>query len=119
MASYNALRGIGLSQTALACYESLFQDGGSNATDLAKRLSKPRSSLYRVLRDLESKGFVVSSKVAFYPLYFRAEPLDKALRNYSDYQWRLVDKLFDEQMEILAKRTGTPYRYRGRVVTSS
>jgi sugar-specific transcriptional regulator TrmB len=115
MADYGVLRNIGLSKTATACYEDLFQLGhGISATELAKRLHKRRSGLYRVLHELEAKGFVTSSKIAFYPFYFSAVPLDQALRNYSDYQWRLVDGLFEEQRKILAKRSGRPDHYRGR-----
>ncbi len=83
---YEILRKIDLSKTAVACYESLFKDGGASVPQLAERLRKPRTGLYRVLKQLETKGFVNSLKTEAQPVYFSAVPISKALHNYAEYQ---------------------------------
>ena len=101
---YKKLRSIGLSKIAISCYESLFQDGATNVVQLAKRLRRPRTGLYRVLKQLENKGFVTGLKTETQPVYYYAEPLDEALQRYADYQRRLVSKLINEQAAALARR---------------
>ncbi len=106
MSSYKVLRDFGFSQTALACYEDLFEHGGASAGQLAERSGKPRASLYRALRQLEAKGFVTAVKTEGQPSYFYATPVETALRRYIDYQWRAAGKLIDEQADTLARRAG-------------
>ncbi len=95
-----------LSKTALDCYETLFNNGGESATQLAEQLQRPRTGLYRVLKRLETVGLVTSVPGTSQPTYFYAEPLKKALANYADYQHRLTRELIIKQNEILMKLRG-------------
>ena len=106
MSEYQTLEGLGLSKTAVACYESLFNNGGTDVVHLAERLGLPKTGLYRILKQLELKGFITSLKTEAQPTYFFAVRLDEALHNYAAYQHRLVSELIDEQVKALAKRSG-------------
>jgi sugar-specific transcriptional regulator TrmB len=106
ISDYQVLAQIGLSQKAIKCYEALFNNGGCNAPQLAKELNQPRTSLYRILKQLEAKGFVTSLKTEAQPIYFFAQPLDKAMRKYASYQEQLMRELINQQNEILIKRSG-------------
>ena len=108
MPDYMTLRALGLSKTAVICYQSLFEVGAATATQLAKRLSQSRTGLYRVLNEMERQGFVSSLKTHSQPTYFNAVSLDKALDQHAKYQRRVVSKLIKQQIEILAKRRGDP-----------
>ncbi len=103
---YQILSDFGFSATAILCYETLFKRGGASVPQLARRLGKPRTGLYRVLRQLEDKGFVSAVKAKAQPSYFYAEPVEAALRKYTDYQWRIAEGLMDEQAAVLAERSG-------------
>lgn len=111
---YKVLRNFGFSGTAILCYETLFKRGGASVPQLARRLGKPRTGLYRVLRQLEDKGFVSVVKTGTQPAYFYAEPIEAALSKYTDYQWRIAESLMDEQAAALAERSGKRRRGRGR-----
>lgn len=106
MSEYQVLAQIGLSKKAIECYETIFNNGGLNAPRLAEKLGLPRTGLYRILKQLETKGFVVSLKVPPHPAYFFAEPLNKALEAYALYQKWLLRELVEQQGEILIKRSG-------------
>jgi sugar-specific transcriptional regulator TrmB len=103
---YEVLAKLGLGKVSIKCYESLFNNGGASAPRLAQQLKLPRTALYRLLKQLEAKGFVASLKTSPHPVYFFAEPLDKALRTYADYQRGSVEQLINDQEEILIKRSG-------------
>lgn len=106
MSHYAVLRELGLSKTAVACYESLFEDGAATVAQLAKRLLQSRTGLYRVLRQMEQQGFVTSFKTSSQPTYFDVELVNKALKRYADYQHHIVAELITEQADILARRSG-------------
>lgn len=95
--SYRVLQNFGLSKAAAVCYESVFRHGGASAQQLVERLDMPRASLYRALKQLETKGFVVAVKSERQPTYFYAEPVESALQRYTDHCWRTARKLIDEQ----------------------
>lgn len=99
MVDYTVLRSLGFSKTAVACYQSLDQDGATGATELAERLSKPRTGLYRILKHLEQQDFVISVKTDEQPAYFYARPLDKALQLHADYQRRQLAPLIEMQRQ--------------------
>lgn len=110
VSDYSVLMKLGLSKTAVACYEELFNQGGTHVLQLAEHLELPRTGLYRVLRELELKGFLTSLRTVSQPTYFFARPLDKALENYTRYQREKVKNLINKQKEILMKRTGKQHR---------
>ena len=103
---YIALRKLGLSKLAIGCYANLFEEGAASIPRLAVRLETSQSSLYRVLKDLEAKGFLTSVNSSDYLRCFYAEPINKALRAYADYQHRAVHDLVKRHKEILIKRSG-------------
>lgn len=99
MPDYSAMRQLGLSKAAVACYQSLRDDGATFATDLAERLGTPRTSLYRVLDKLEEQGFVNTVKTTGQPTYFYAARLDEALNKLASYQRHTVAELVNLQRE--------------------
>jgi len=99
--SYAKLKAVGLSKIAIKCYASLSQDGSANAYMLAERLKLSRTGIYRVLKDLEQKGFVVGIKTDQQPTYFYATPVEKALELQADYSKRLLHNLIVEQKASL------------------
>lgn len=111
---YKVLRNFGFSGTAILCYETLFKRGGASVPQLARRLGKPRTGLYRVLRQLEDKGFVSAVKTEAQPAYFYAEAVEAALRKYTDYQWRIAEGLMGEQASALEERSEKRHRDRKR-----
>ena len=98
-ANYKDLQKLGLSQTAVKCYESLFKDGHASASQLAKRLQKPRTSIYHALEKLELQGFVERKKRPGWVTHFTVVRLDKALENLAIYQRRVVAAITTEQVE--------------------
>lgn len=108
MLNYGALRELGLSKSAVICYESLFEDGAATATQLAERLTQSRTGLYRVLRQLEKQGFMTSLKTYRQPTYFDAELLARALARYAEYQRFIAAELITKQAEVMAGRAGQP-----------
>lgn len=107
-AGYVLLRQFGFSKTAVACYENLFELGPVPVVDLAKRLGQSPTNLYRVLRRLETQGFVTSVKADLQPTYFSAERLDRTLHHYYDYQRLSLAPLIRHQKAILSRRSGRP-----------
>jgi sugar-specific transcriptional regulator TrmB len=106
MPDYLGLARLGLSKTAIKCYESLFSHGGASVPQLAERLKLSRTGLYRVLKHLETTGLVTSLKTASQPCYYFAEPIDKALGVYAGYWRGQLGQLISEQKEVLMKRSG-------------
>ncbi len=98
--SYSILTNFDINRTAIECYESLFKNGGSNVSQLAERIQRPRTGLYRVLNQLETKGFVKSLKTTSQPTYFFAEPIQKAILNYANYQRHELQDLINDQNKI-------------------
>ncbi len=90
---FSTLSKLGLSRLGIACYASLLEDGNATARVLAKRLGKSDKSLYRMLRELEEKGFVTTFKGEQQPLYFYAIKLDIAVQKLSLYQQHVVVEL--------------------------
>ena len=101
---YSSLREIGLSKTAVRCYQSLANDGPAKVSVLAKRLQLPRTGLYRVLEKLYDQGFVFRFKVEGASTSYSAEPLYKAIEKYFKYQKRLMTPLLGGYEDFAAKR---------------
>jgi sugar-specific transcriptional regulator TrmB len=104
--SYKSLKSLGFSPVAISCYESLFEHGGTNVPDLAKRLKHPRTGLYRILKQLEAKGFLTKLKTDLQPTYYFAIDIEEALSNYDDYQRHVLHKLISHQRQELRRRSG-------------
>ncbi len=96
MADEPLRQNLGLSKMAVACYRDLDKNGATTVTELAKRLGKPRTGLYRVLKKLEQQGFLMSLKTTEQPTYFDTRPLDETLKLYLAYQNDLVKTLLEE-----------------------
>lgn len=96
---YQCLKVLGLSRTAIACYQCLCENGTASIQQIAARLELPTSSLYVVARALERLGFVESFKIPEAPTFFSTIRIDKALENYAIYQRRAVAKLIEHQVE--------------------
>jgi predicted transcriptional regulator len=43
MSQYDPLRKLGLSKTAILCYQNLFEEGAASVTQLAARLGRSRT----------------------------------------------------------------------------
>jgi len=103
-ADYQTLSGLGLSKLAIACYQSLFEDGGASAEQLAEKLERPRAGLYRVLKEMETLGFITRHKASVQDVCFYAQPLESALADLWKYQRRQVRDVVKYQALVLAKR---------------
>ncbi|HEX4774514.1 MAG TPA: helix-turn-helix domain-containing protein [Candidatus Saccharimonadales bacterium] len=96
MSQYMLLRQVGLSKTAIRCYESLVEKGPAEAVDLAKRLKQSPTNMYGVLNFLVKEGFVDKIKLTTQPGVFKARQLDKALLERYMRHRILLMPLFDE-----------------------
>lgn len=104
---YLLLRELRFSKTAIACYESLCEEGPTIVGILAKRLNKQRTGLYRELKQLEQKGFVISLKTDLGPTYFYNVPIEEALERLADYQYQILRPLINKQA---LNKSGTKHR---------
>lgn len=95
--AYQLLRELRLSNVAISCYESLCEEGPTTVGKLAERLKKQPACLYRELKQLEQKGFVVSLKTTQTPTYFYHVPAEEALERLADYQYQMLRPLIDKQ----------------------
>jgi len=68
---------LGLSKNEVKVFMCLARTGEHKASEISEALSLHRTETYRILRDLEKKGLVVS--VFEKPLKFIATPFEKAL----------------------------------------
>lgn len=108
---YQLMRELGFSKTAIACYESLCEEGPTIVGLLAKRLHKQRTGLYRELKQLERKGFIISLKTDLGPTYFYNVPVEEALERLADYQYQILRPLINKQA---LSKSGTNHRRRHR-----
>lgn len=101
---YSRLGELHFSKLAIACYQSLCEDGAASATQLADRLNKPRTGLYRQLRQLERKGFVVALKTEAEPTYFYRVTVEEALDRLMDYQLQILKPLIKAQSDQINRQ---------------
>ena len=104
---FQDLKKLGFSKLAIACYQSLYQDGMASASELHNRLNRSFSSIYLCLKQLEAKGFVSRTKAAQQgPTYFMAVPVNQALEKLMSYYFYEFRALIDYQR---AKRLRRKY----------
>jgi sugar-specific transcriptional regulator TrmB len=108
MSDYNLLKLLGLSQLEIACYQSLFDEGSCNAAELAERLGKKPNGIFRQLRSLEDKGFVVAVKSYGVPIHFYANTVEQALPQLSKYQQLAMGGLVEIQYQKWPARRPKP-----------
>jgi sugar-specific transcriptional regulator TrmB len=87
-----SLTTIGLTKTQACCYGILSQGRGQSAPELAKQVGVNRNTLYRMLQNLQEKGFIEKWHIIG-PAKYRGVPLTHALVAYADYQRRQVKEL--------------------------
>jgi sugar-specific transcriptional regulator TrmB len=90
---YSLLRKLGLSKQAVACYQSLVNNGGGKVSELSQRLNLPRTGLYKVLDKLNEQGFVSKIRVDGASTSYSAWPINRAMEQYIKYQKRAVAPL--------------------------
>ncbi len=100
---YSALRRLGLSPLAIACYASLYTDKSSTVTALAARIEHQRKTLYPILEGLEKCGFIFKLKANTGPTYYLARPLSQALDAYHRYQQSVIVDLVRQQHSSLSE----------------
>ena len=81
--SYSLLNRLGLSKTAVSCYQSLANDGSAKVTELSERLGLPRTGLYRILDRLADLGFLHKLRHKGVSTVYVARPINQAAA------WRL------------------------------
>jgi sugar-specific transcriptional regulator TrmB len=107
MCDYSALSKLGLNKTAVACYESLYKDGSSKASELSKKLHLSQRGVYYALKKLQEWGFIEDlNSILPEVTHYRAVRLDKALENLAIYQRRVVRSITEEQIERSLKLLG-------------
>ena len=84
-------RRLGLSKNEVKVYLFLAKTGEHKASEISEALSLHRTETYRILRDLEKKGLVLS--VFEKPLRFIATPFEKALDVLIDTKRMKIDLL--------------------------
>ncbi|MGD8545564.1 MAG: helix-turn-helix domain-containing protein [Candidatus Bathyarchaeota archaeon] len=84
-------RRLGLSKNEVKVYLYLARTGEHKASEISEALSLHRTETYRILRDLEKKGLVLS--VFEKPLIFIATPFEKALDVLIDAKRMKIDLL--------------------------
>ena len=93
MSQYILLKEIGISKDSILCYETLLVQGQLTAKELGLISRRHPTDLYRILNNLESKGFVTSLKTNPHPIYFQAVPLETAIEKYFEYQLDLIREI--------------------------
>lgn len=84
-------RRLGLSKNEVKVFLYLARTGEHKASEISEGLSLHRTETYRILRDLEKKGMVLS--VFEKPLKFIATPFEKALEVLIDAKRMKIDLL--------------------------
>ena len=104
---YQPLRKLGLSDLAIDCYISLFQDGGASVKELSDRLQRSVWSIHKCLKPAIKYGFVVKTPLAYGPKLFFAVTLDEALDNYHKYLRLELDRAirWQRQCQDVRRRT--------------
>lgn len=87
----NTFQRLGLSKNEVKVYLYLAKTGEHKASEISEALSLHRTETYRILRDLEKKGLVLS--VFEKPLRFIATPFEKALDVLIDTKRMKIDLL--------------------------
>jgi sugar-specific transcriptional regulator TrmB len=106
--NYSLLRELGLSKTAVSCYQSLANNGPGKVSELADRLKLPRTGLYRVLDALHEQGFVDKTKLDGISTRYRAIPINLAAERYFKYQRRVIRPLLGGYEDFVASRRRPP-----------
>ena len=89
----------GLSLAEAKVYLALAKLGQSKATTIWKNSDLPRQDIYRLLSDLQSKGFV--EKIIAYPAEFRPIPIKTALSNLMKTQGLKYREVVEKTRKLL------------------
>jgi predicted transcriptional regulator len=100
---YTSLEKLGLNKTAIACYQSLANDGGCKLSELSERLKLPRMSVYRALENLHELSFIYKTKLEGTSTSYAAKPINKALEDYFKYLHRVMNPLLGGYEGFAAK----------------
>jgi sugar-specific transcriptional regulator TrmB len=94
---------LGLSRDEAACYERLNALGSGTATSVAKQVHILPNAVYRVMKKLEEKGFVVI--LNSYPVSFQAVPPSVAIANLVQTQEKCLESAKLAALHELSKKT--------------
>lgn len=102
----NALARYGLSENEIRTYVYLATAGEKKASEIAEATSLHRTETYRILRELEKRGIVLS--IIEKPAKFVAIPPDKAVEQQLEVQKMKVRVLEKEKGDLVALWSAMP-----------
>lgn len=95
---------LGLSPNETSVYSTLVEEGGLSAVEIANRTKLLPNAVYRLVNNLEKKGFIVTT--GRYPKIFRALSPTIALQNLVSQRVIEVEKLKEKAVLDLTKKKG-------------
>jgi len=102
----NALSRYGLSMNEIRVYLYLARTSEKKVAEIAEAVSLHRTETYRVLRDLEKRGIVLSAFEK--PLKFTAVPLENAIEQLIDAQKMQIKLLEKEKPDLVQLWSSIP-----------
>lgn len=98
------LEKIGLSPYEARAYIALIAHGYGNAEIIAETAQIPRTSAYKILRSLETKGFAIATQGR--PQIYKPEPPSKVYENFKTQLEETCSKL--EMLDEIVREKGMP-----------
>ena len=95
----SALLRLGLSKNEVRIYLFLARNGSQKAQKIAESLGVPRTEAYKILRELEGKGFIL--RILQRPMKFTIVPFEKIVEEDIEERKQKIHKLEKKKEELL------------------
>lgn len=92
---------LGLSEKETDCYFSLIQEGSLTAAELGKKIDVSPNAVYRLIKNLKEKGFVV--ELGGHPRKFQARPPEVAFDAILENQTTQIQQAKTAILQSLSK----------------
>ena len=102
---YEVLTFIGLSPLNTYCYQIIYQQDFITVPQIAQLLNKPYRSIYRVIKDLQSRGFIKHVYTGQHPHRYTAVLLQDAIIIYGQWQQAQIEPLLKTQQRRYCEKT--------------
>ncbi|MBM4402018.1 MAG: TrmB family transcriptional regulator [Candidatus Cloacimonetes bacterium] len=96
---------LGLSEKESLCYLTLLQGRSLTAVEVAKKIDVLPNAIYRLIGDLENKGFVI--ELNSHPKRFQAKPPETAFDSFLENQNLQVQRAKTAILQTLSKNKKT------------
>ena len=94
---YRVLTLIGLSELGACWYQIVYQQDFITVPQIAQLLNKPNRNIYKIVKDLQAKGFIKHVYTGRHPHRYTAVLLEDAVANYAAWQSMQVATLLKIQ----------------------